>query len=598
MPHEWSIYPNTPIDPKLIELSNGDSLQARILVNRGITNPNLAKYFFNLDELELSSPLEIPEMDKAFQRVKQAIDQKQKITIFGDYDVDGTSSVALLYRAFGFLGIKVDYYIPNRFHEGYGLNKEAVSKIKNDLMADLLITCDCGISNYSEVEYANTIGLDVIITDHHSIPEFPPPSIANCNPKTLDAEHPLHYLPGVGVAYELACLILDAYLDSAEAQACKTDLLDLVALGMVADLAPLKSENRLLTLKGLKVLSRTSKKGLRELLKISGVDMDPDAEHIGFGLAPRINSVGRLNDAQTAVRLMITDDDNEAQALSTELDLSNKERQVLCNEIFDSAFEKIQEDPSILENNVIVLADADWHHGVIGIVASRILEIFHLPVFMIAIEGDMAKASVRSIDVEGLDLFAAMQEIQKETGLFGKFGGHAMAAGFSVEVKNLKALIEAINKHFKEKLKDQNLTKKIRVDTALALDEVNENLIKRINRLAPFGLGNPSPKFVVGPLRIARTKHLGKDGKHLKLFLQEEGQKKLVEAVIWGRAEEFLDSYGIGDSLVFVFLPRINDFMSMKSIQLDIKDWHQARDIDMDLFFARFSQRKMLKLKL
>lgn len=590
MPYEWSIYPSTTIDPKLIELSNGDSLQARLLVNRGITNPKLAKYFFDYQDLSFSSPLEIPEMDKAFARVVKAIETKEKIVVFGDYDVDGTSSVALLYRAFGFLGIKIDYYIPNRFHEGYGLNKEAVSKIKNNLNADLLITCDCGISNFVEVEFANSLGLDVIITDHHSIPEFPPPSIANCNPKTLDPEHPLHYLPGVGVAYELASLILDKFLDVNEAQACKKDLLDLVALGMVADLAPLKSENRLLTLKGLEVLSRTSKKGLQELLKISGVEIDPDAEHIGFGIAPRINAVGRLNDAQTAVRLMITDDGDEALELARELDLNNKERQVLCSEIYDSAIEKIQNNPKILENNVIVLADEAWHHGVIGIVASRLVESFNLPVFMIAIEGDIAKSSVRSIDVTDLDLFKEMQEIQKKTNLFEKFGGHQMAAGFSVKTTNLQNLIDSINLHFRNRLASQNLNKRIRIDTSLALSEVNESLLTRINRLAPFGIGNPAPKFVVGPLKIVRTKSLGKDGKHLKLFVQEDGSNILVEAVIWNRAEEFLDSHKIGDKLVFAFSPKINDFMSMKSMQLDIKDWQKPEDIEMNKFFARFQK--------
>jgi single-stranded-DNA-specific exonuclease len=589
MPYEWSMYPTTDIDPKIIELSKGDGLQARLLVNRGVTNPNLAKYFFDLTGLSFTSALEIPEMDKAFARVKEAIDEKQKIVVFGDYDVDGTSSVALLYRAFGFLGIKIDYYIPNRFHEGYGLNKEAVYKIKNNLKADLLITCDCGISNFDEVDYANTLGLDVIITDHHSIPQNPPPSIANCNPKTLNAEHPLHFLPGVGVAYELACLILDEFLDDSEAY--KKDLLDLVALGMVADLAPLKSENRFLTLRGLEVLSKTTKVGLRELLKISGVAVDPDAEHIGFGLAPRINSVGRLNDAQTAVRLMITDDEDEAVELAQELDLSNRERQVLCTEIFDSAFMKIQEKPEILKNNVIVLADASWHHGVVGIVASRLIEQFHLPVFMIAVEGEMAKASVRSIDVNDLDLFKEMQEIQKKTNLFEKFGGHQMAAGFSVKSSNLEALIDAINEHFKEKLKDLNLNKKVKIDTALKLTEVSETLVSRINKLAPFGIANPSPKFVIGPLLIARTKSLGKDGKHLKLFVQEPNNNRLVEAVIWNRAEEFLDEFGVGDSLVFAFSPRINDFMSMKSIQLDIKDWHKPEDLDMDIFFARFRKK-------
>jgi single-stranded-DNA-specific exonuclease len=588
MPYNWSIASNEKIDSELLDLSSADSLLARLLINRGIDKPHLAKYFFRLDEIKLSDPYEIPEMDKAFTRVKTALENNSKIVIFGDYDVDGTSSVALLYRAFAAIGVQVEYYIPNRFSEGYGLNKDAIATIKHKLKAELLISCDCGISNFDEVEYANEIGLDVIITDHHSIPENPPRSIANCNPKTLNEHHPLHFLPGVGVAFELACLILDEFADDAEA--IKTDLLDLVALGMVADLAPLVSENRILTIRGLRVLARTTKVGLKELLKISGVELDPDAEHIGFGLGPRINAAGRLDDAELAVKLMITDDQKEAQELAQELDHSNKKRQILCAEIFESAMEIIQNEPELLENNVITLASENWHHGVVGIVASRLLEQFHLPVFLIAVEEEIAKASVRSIDIKDLDLFEEMQKIQEKTGLFKKFGGHKMAAGFSVDRKNLEALIQAINANFQEKLDGQDLTKKIKIDAALKLSEVNEALIKRINKLAPFGISNPSPKFVIGPLRIVRTKNLGKDGKHLKLFVQEDGDNKLVEAVIWNRAEEFLDSYGIGDELVFAFQPRINEFMSMKSIQLDIKDWHEAKDIDMPKFFARFQK--------
>ena len=588
MPYDWSIYPANAINPELLKLASGDTLLARLLINRGIDKPSLAKYFFDYKNIEESHPYEIPEMQVAFERVKKAINQKEKILIFGDYDVDGTSSVALLYRAFGIIGVEVDYYVPNRFKEGYGLNKDAVYKIRNNHHMNLLITCDCGISNYDEVEYANTLDLDVIITDHHSIPENPPPSVANCNPKTLPEDHPLHYLPGVGVAYELAKLILDEYLDKEQAQAHKKDLLDLVALGMVADLAPLKSENRLLTLKGLSVLSRTTKAGLKELLKISGVDTDADAEHIGFGLAPRINAAGRLDDALLAVKLMITDDSDEAQSLAQELDTSNKERQILCNEIYDSAFAKIQENPELIKNHVIVLADEAWHHGVIGIVASRLLELFHLPVFMIAIEGDIAKGSVRCIDVEGLDIFKEMQAIQEESGLFMKFGGHKMAAGFSCETQNLDSLINQINEHFKQKLESENLTKRIKIDAALKPNEITESFINRINKLAPFGIANPGAKFVLTPVKVVRTKKMGKDEKHLKLFLQEANAPRLFEAVLWNRAEEFLDEYDLNEDYVFAFSPKINDYMGMRSVQLDIKDWHKANAIEQDIFFARF----------
>jgi single-stranded-DNA-specific exonuclease len=595
MPYNWSIADACEIPKDFLELANYDTLLARLLMNRGVTNTSLASYFLDLNAIQEQSPFEIPEMYKAFLRVKKAILDKEKIVIFGDYDVDGTSSVALMYRCFKAIGISVGYYIPNRFSEGYGLNNDAIKTIKQEMQADLLITCDCGISNFNEVEFANSLELDVIITDHHSIPATPPNSIANCNPKTLAAEHPLHFLPGVGVAYKLASLILDEFLEKKDAEFFRNDLLDLVALGMVADLAPLLSENRYLTIKGLRVLAKTSKVGLKELLKISGVEIDPDAEHIGFGIGPRINAAGRLDNALDAVQLMISDDVQEAKELALQLDLSNKERQILCDEIFDSALKKIEEDPDILDNNVIVLADASWHHGVIGIVASRLLERFHLPVFLIAIEDEIAKSSVRCIDVQGLDLFAEMTEIQTKTNLFAKFGGHKMAAGFSVKTENLDSLIQEINKHFKNKLANKDLKKTIKIDAALASQELTENLVTRINKLAPFGLANPSPNFVIGPLEIKRIKALGQEQKHLKLFLAQASESRLFEAVIWNRAQEFLEKYKIGDQLVFVFQAKINDFMQMRSFQLDIKDWNSEENLDMDTLFARF--RKKIEAK-
>ncbi len=552
-----------------------------------------AIYYLDIDQVIPSDPRDIPEIDKAFTRIKEAIAKKQAILIYGDYDVDGTSSVALLYRAFQILGYPVTYYIPSRHSEGYGINKEAVRKIREERKIDLMITCDCGISNYDEVEYANTIGLDVIITDHHSIPSNPPPSIANCNPKTLAPEHPLHYLPGVGVAYKLAELLLHDMLPAAEAHTYSHSLLDLVALGMIADLAPLRAENRYLTQLGLEVLTQTTKAGLRELLQISRATGTVGTENIGFGLAPRINAAGRLADAERAVRLMITEDQAEAKILCEDLDDENRNRQVLCDEIQDEALGIIAQDMSMLNDNVIVLAEEGWHHGVIGIVASRLLDKFHLPIFIMAVDDSHARGSVRCINIPDLDIYEEMKAIQAQTGLFSKFGGHKMAAGFSVAKKNVATLSKVLREHFKVRLANENLNKHIKVDAALRLHELNSKFIDRLAKLAPYGIDHPQALFISGPLRIESTRLLGKDGKHIKLYLSEslgdKNKNKKYEAVIWSRAEEFLENYPLSSKseITIVYTPRLNEFNGETSIQLDIRDWKDPAEVS-DEFFERF----------
>ncbi len=594
MTYSWSIHPQLPIPADLLELAQGDSLLARILLNRGVATRNSAIYYLGINEVIPSDPLEIPEMDKAFRRIKEALAAKQKILIYGDYDVDGTSSVALLYRAFLMLGYQVSYYIPSRHTEGYGINKEAIRKIREDMKIDLMISCDCGISNYDEVAYANTLGLDVIITDHHSIPSNPPPSIANCNPKTLPIEHPLHYLPGVGVAYKLAELLLHDMLSPAEAKVCSHSLLDLVALGMIADLAPLRAENRYLTQLGLKVLTQTSKIGLQELLQISRATGNVDTESIGFGLAPRINAAGRLADAERAVRLMISEDLAEAKMLCEDLDDENRNRQVLCNEIQDEALRIIAQDMSMLDDNVIVLAEEGWHHGVIGIVASRLLDKFHLPVFIMAIDDSHARGSVRCINVPNLDIYEEMKAIQEQTSLFSKFGGHRMAAGFSVAKENIPILIKTIRERFRKKLADENLNKRIKIDAALRLHEITPQFIARLAKLAPYGIEHAQASFISGPLRIESMRLLGKEGKHIKLFLSENletsNKTKKYEAVIWNRAEEFLATYPFGTKaeITIVYTPRLNEFNGDVSIQLDIKDWKDPAEVGNE-FFERFT---------
>jgi len=576
--NRWQLRSKQAFSKDFLRLCGDDSLLARLLVNRNVSDEKLLKYYLETDALEFSDPFEIPEMEKAFNRIKEAIVTKQKILVYGDYDVDGTSSVALLYRAFAMLDYPVSFYIPSRLHEGYGLNKAAVKKIREDLGIKLMITCDCGISNYEEVEYARSLGLDVIITDHHSIPLKPPLSIANCNPKTLSDDHPLHYLPGVGVAFKLAEALLREYIrDISQRDAYINSLLDLVAVGIIADLAPLKSENRLLCIRGLEVLSTTAKPGLQKLLNISGSRDSANTEHIGFGIAPRINAAGRLSDALNAVQLMITDDYAEAEELCDFLDSENLNRQELCNKIQEAAFQKIDAELDLNIEKSIVIGDEAWHHGVIGIVASRIVERFHLPVFIMAIEGDICKGSVRSIDIGDLDIFSEMQAIQASHNIFLKYGGHKLAAGFSIARSDFQKFLDVSKAHFRERLGAYDLTKITKIDTALFLEENTEKLLNRIESLAPFGIDHPQPVFVSGPLQIKSYKLLGKERKHIKLFIEAANAKRTYEAILWNRAEDFMqDLLSLKNDLYLAYTPKITEFQGEKYIQLEIKDWKRG----------------------
>lgn len=592
MRYLWQSTEAISLDQELLEACAGDTLVARLLSNRGLVNYDSTKYFINLEQVEESNPYEIPELRQAIERIAEAIEKQEKIIIYGDYDVDGTSSVALLYRAFERIGYKSDYYIPNRSTEGYGLNKQALTRLIQEQKANLIITCDCGISNYHEIEYASLIGLDIIVTDHHSLPANPPPSIANCNPKTLPPNHPLHYLPGVGVAYKLASALLTLYLPQNEALIFQESLLDLVALGIIADLASLRSENRYLVNKGLIQLAKTSKPGLQELLKAIGINVGSEA--IGFGIAPRINAAGRLADANEAVKLMITEDQQEAKTIALDLESKNKIRQELCNQIFDEALLQISD--SMLQSKVITLS-GHWHHGVIGIVASRVLDKFHLPVFIIALDkdSDKARGSVRSINIDDLDIYQEMLSLNNEYQIFDKFGGHKMAAGFSLDKSRVDFFKINLEAHFRQRLAKTKLTKILKIDAAIKLIEINEKFLSRIDKLAPYGIDNPSPIFASKPLTIKSFRFLGQDSKHLKLNVTETDKLKTYEAIIWNRAQEFIEDFSmnfLGINIVFAFLPKLIEYKGESFIQLEIKDWALLEEVDSRIF-ARFQKEKV-----
>lgn len=578
MKYKWLIKEDYNFSKDFLNEAGDSEVIAKLLVNRGIDTVEKAKSYLNPEFYQPSKPEEIGDLLKAKNRILEAIDKKEKIVIFGDYDVDGVTSTSCLLITLRQFTNELDFYIPSRLTEGYGLNLEAVKTIAQKLKAKLLITCDCGITNVKEVELANELGMDVIVTDHHSLPEILPPAYAVLNPKFLPEGHKLHFLPGVGVAYKLA----EAILEERKCSITSEDLLDLVTLGMIADLAPLVDENRYLVQIGLSKLANTDKIGLRELLKVCGLSSTTqtknssgiNSEHIGFGIAPRINAVGRLTDANLAVKLMTTVDLLEATQLATELEFQNRERQVLCDETLKDVVALASEQVNFKEDKCIILAKEGWHHGVIGIVASRILEKYSLPTLLICIdeEQNIARGSGRSIGQ--LNIVDALASCSSH---LEKFGGHKAACGLSVKPENIPSFISNFKKTVNNLLKDCNMEPTLNVDSELSLSKLNLELISKINKLSPFGFGNKMPIFKSDEAEIVGIRSMGKNGQHLKLYIKcENGSDyKTFEALIWNH--DFKIEFEVGDKVNLAYTPKVNTFGNETSIQLEVKDFDLVR---------------------
>jgi len=568
----WSL--NQALVPKALTDSCPDSMLARILHERSVSFEEV-NYYLSLESEKpsFSSPYEIPELEKAVLRIEKAVDQKEKIMIYGDYDVDGTTSSALMVYALRDLGANADFYIPHRIEEGYGLNPKAIIKIKSKQKAKLLITCDCGITNLEEIELANSIGLDVIVTDHHSLPKDLPKAVAVLNPKFLPENHPLHWLPGVGVAFKLA----EALLKKKNFPQEKIDqLLDLVCLGMIADLAPLRSENRLLVQKGLKILQQTQKIGLKALLEESG--NKTNEEGVGFSIAPRINAAGRLYDAKAAVELFLSESSTDSDRLAKALSKQNQERQELCELTFQQSLELVK-NLNLEESWAIILEDQRWHHGVVGIVASRLVDKFNLPVFLGVFEGEKIKGSARGI--EGLDLF---YEMSKFSDLFDKFGGHKAAAGFSLSKKNWEVFREKFQTNLKDNFQKEDFVANLKIDQVLKTEDLDLQTVQRIEKLAPFGFGLAKPVFYCEKdFKILRIVPIGKKKRYPKFILESEG--KVIEGLFW-RAEyqEILEAWKAFNHSSFVklaFTPERNFFRGESNLVLEIKDLAFVQEISL-----------------
>lgn len=535
---------------------NISELLAKILVNRGITGEEEIEIFLNPKRNNFHNPFLLNDMEKAVDRIIKAIETKEKTIIYGDYDVDGITSITVLKKFLNERGLQVDYYIPNRLDEGYGLNDEAIKKIAEQGYT-LMITVDCGISGIEEVKKATSYGIETIITDHHEQLETLPEAYAIVNPKRKDNTYPFRGLAGVGVVFKVIQAISQK-LNLDEKEYLK--YLDIVCIGTISDIVPLVDENRVIAKLGLMLVKCTKNIGLRELIKETGYK-NVDSFMISFGIAPRINACGRMGKQEEALELFLTDDYEKACTITKNLNQYNLQRQEIEKNIFDQAIEELQKE-NIDNLNSIVLAGENWHHGVIGIVASRITEKYFKPTILIGIENEIGKGSGRS--VPGFDLHDALAQSAE---YLEKYGGHEMAVGLSLN----KDKIKDFKIHFEQIAKDKNvksIVPVIKIDCEIGKKELNKQTVEQIKLLEPFGEKNKPPLISYKNLKIVSIRTLS-EGKHLKLMLKDGNDT--VNAIGFNLGE-LINDYLIGDKVDVVGTLEINNYNCEEQIQINIKD--------------------------
>ena len=546
---------------KLVKEYDINELLATILINRGITKKEDAKKFLEPTRQDFYNPYLMQDMEIAVERIIKAIKNQEKVIIYGDYDVDGITSTTVLKKFLKDLNLEVSYYIPNRLDEGYGLNKLAIEKIVNEGYS-LMITVDCGISAIEEIEYANSLGLETIVTDHHEPGDILPKALAVVDNKRKDSKYPFRDLAGVGVAFKL-CQAIGIKLDLKEDTYLK--YLDIVCVGTISDIVPLVDENRVITKLGLLLVNQTKNLGLRSILKSSGYNKI-DSTTISFGVAPRINACGRMGKAEEALELLLSNNVYEVNELTIKLNKHNKERQEIEKNIYESAVEKIEKN-NLDKSRTIVVGGLNWHHGVIGIVSSKITDLYFKPSILISFEEDgTGKGSGRS--VPGFDLHEALMKCQDS---LEKFGGHSMAVGVTLKKEKFEAFKQKFEK-IAEKEKIEEIIPIINIDAKINLDFINKDIIESLKKLEPFGEANKMPIFAFKNLRIDSIRALS-EGKHLKLTLKEGNN--IINAIGFNMGN-LSEEYKIGDKIDVAGMLEINTFNGVDNLQINIKDIMKA----------------------
>ena len=553
-------------DPQLVhELKikfNSSEIIARVLANRGIESVEGSKSFFNPQLDQLHNPFEMQDMDKATDRVMESISANKPIMIYGDYDVDGTTGASMLYLALTELGATVIPYIPNRESEGYGLSTIGID-IANELGVDLIVSCDCGINAIEPINYANSLKIDVIITDHHIPDETLPNALAILNPRRIDCNYPFKNLCGGGVAYKLACALTEKMNRPADIM---YKYLDLVTLGTCADMVIIKGENRVIVKHGLKLLANGSKPGITALLKLVGLENKSiSVGQLVFGVAPKINAAGRLGDANRSVELLTTSDQKRAKSLADELLQENHKRQIIQQEVVDAAFDMIHANIDLKNERAIVLAGKEWHPGVIGIVASKVKEEFHRPTVIVSFDqNSIGKGSARSIS--GLDLYDALAASSK---YLVDFGGHAMAAGLTVKEKSFHDFKKIFVEYVNNTINDEHLIQSIKLEGVLKLKDINSRFIDFLNKLAPYGPGNMRPSFVSKKVEVVGNPRVIGNGDHI-IFKVRQSQK-IVSAIGFNMSEHY-EKLIKGFPIDLAYVVEVNEWQGRESVQLNVRD--------------------------
>ena len=536
---------------------------SQILKNRDIITEKDAEIFMNPSLDYLRDPFLMKDMQKGVDRIKEAIEKNQRIFIYGDYDVDGVSSTSVLVLYFKSIGYDVNYYIPNRLKEGYGISVEALEKI-NEMGCDLLISVDCGITSAKEVEFAKELGMDVIITDHHECQDEVPDAIAVINPKQEDCTYPYDFLCGCGVAFKL----IQALTPPEEFKTTMYNYLEIVTLATICDIVPLKDENRIIVKNGLKMMKDGKNIGLKELIKVCGIDTHQiKSSHIGYSVGPRINASGRLGYSYLGVELFTADDPKKAKEIALDLEEKNSERQLIESKMYSEAEAIINSDPAYQDDKVLVIANEGWQHGIIGIVASKLTEKYYKPTILLTIEEGMATGSARSI--KGFSIFDALVKCKD---LMTKFGGHEQAAGLSMNMENIDELRKRVNEIADYNLSQEDLIENVKVEYELQEGQVDLKLVDDLHLLEPFGMSNPTPRFIMRDLLLSNIGFVGAAKQHLKLTLQKD---HVYEAIGFNMAY-LADDFTRGDKVDVLFQLDENNYNNNRKVQFLLKDVRMA----------------------
>ena len=555
------------------DCDNKKPLIERLLEVRGIKNEDAKKDFLHPLELTLMHPNAFCDMQKAVERIVKAIDNKENILIYGDFDADGVTSTSVLLKTFKYLDAQVDYYIPNRETEGHGLNSKALVKLMSQKQPKLIITVDNGISNNEEVKFINSFGRDIIITDHHEAPEILPEAYAIINPKAMNAldeklsAKQIEYLTslaGVGVAFKLAQGVLEHY----DKLSFSYEILPFVAVGTIADIVPLIGENRFFVTKGLELIAANKHYGLKRMLDVAGVNVENGltADQVAFTIAPRVNASGRLDTVDAAIKLLTSDNRQEIEMSIITLENFNKVRQELCSTTFEEA--DAMWKATGCRDNAIVLFNKDWHIGIVGIVASKFVEKYYKPAFIMTYHEESKQYRCSARGVKELNLYDIMTAISE---CFDGYGGHQLAGGFSFseEKASFETVKKLLNQTIDEMLNGQKLKPSLDIDLELDINDLDISLVEEISKLEPFGASNPSPVFAIRNQTLKQKKLMGATKDHLKLIIETPNGNK--DCVWWSRGDIPLIA---GDKLDIAFAPQLNTFNGNTDIQLIIKDIH------------------------